>query len=125
MSKCNYCKKRASKGNLVSHAKNRTKRWFRPNIQKLRVLSGGRSIRVALCTKCIKRLKKDGKLGHFCIIKYSSVAKTVAPSRAREKKAAAEAGKKEERPEKILKTPEKQEKLRPVMSIEDIVGRKS
>lgn len=124
MSKCQYCNKGSEVGNAVSHAKNRTKRWFKPNIQKLKVLLNGQSTRLALCTKCIKRLHKDGKLGRFYIKKYTPSQAVVSP-KTKEKKTAVQVGKKEEKLEKILKTPEKQEKPKPAMSIEDIVGKKA
>jgi large subunit ribosomal protein L28 len=53
---CLVCDKRPQVGNLVSHAKNRTKRWVYPNVQKIRfTLPGSRSVqRGAVCTKCMK-----------------------------------------------------------------------
>jgi len=35
-----------------------TKRKFRPNLQKVRVYEGGRSVQKTLCAKCIKRLAR-------------------------------------------------------------------
>ena len=43
-------------GNKVSHAKNRTKRIFKPNLHSARVVVGGVSKRVKLCTKCRRML---------------------------------------------------------------------
>ena len=50
MARCSICKKSATSGSNVSHAQNRTKRKFRPNLQKV---NG-----VILCSKCIKTIKK-------------------------------------------------------------------
>lgn len=69
MSYCQNCHKGKAFGHMVSHAKNRLRRTFKPNIQKLRVLRNGISISAQLCTSCIKRLKKDGKFGIFAIAK--------------------------------------------------------
>mgnify|MGYP001604577416 CR=1 FL=1 len=45
-------------GNRVSHAKNRTRHAFKPNIQKKKIMVDGISQRMKLCTSCIKTLKK-------------------------------------------------------------------
>jgi large subunit ribosomal protein L28 len=41
-------------GNTVSHANNRTKRVFRPNLQTVRALINGATRRIRVCTNCIK-----------------------------------------------------------------------
>lgn len=41
-------------GNNVSHAHNKTKRRFNPNLQRVRALSGGQTKRMMVCTSCIK-----------------------------------------------------------------------
>lgn len=55
---CMLCQKGPRVGNLVSHARNRVKRWIYPNVQKLNfriVKSGSRSIvRGPVCAKCMK-----------------------------------------------------------------------
>ncbi len=45
-------------GNLVSHAKNRSKRTFKPNLHKKTVIFNGKKMNAKLCTKCIKLFKK-------------------------------------------------------------------
>ncbi|MBN2364194.1 50S ribosomal protein L28 [candidate division WOR-3 bacterium] len=53
--KCEICGKRPGVGNNVSHANNRTKRRFLPNLQKISVLSEkGTSSKKMVCTACIK-----------------------------------------------------------------------
>ncbi len=51
---CTVCKKGPITGNHVSHAKNRKKRRWYPNLQTVRVLVDGAPRRVAVCTQCIK-----------------------------------------------------------------------
>src|SRR3989338_7904740 len=66
--RCDYCHKGIGYGHAVSHAKNRVGRIFRPNLQKLKVLKNGITLRVKFCTRCIKRLKKDSRLGQYSIL---------------------------------------------------------
>lgn len=53
---CEICEKRPQGGNLVSHARNRVKRWIYPNVQKIRYKFEGSSnvYRGSICTKCMK-----------------------------------------------------------------------
>ncbi len=53
---CDICQKRPQVGNLVSHARNRVKRWIYPNVQKIRfTVKGSSSVkRGRVCTKCMK-----------------------------------------------------------------------
>jgi len=57
---CEICGKIRAVGNTVSHANNRTKRVFRPNLQTIRALINGASRRVLACTRCIRsgKIKK-------------------------------------------------------------------
>jgi len=41
----------------------KTRRIFLPNLQKVTILEKGKEKRVKLCTKCLKRIKKDLKEG--------------------------------------------------------------
>lgn len=58
---CAVCGKRPQVANLVSHAKNRTKRWVYPNVHKIRFTfadCGSNEVhRDAVCTKCLKARK--------------------------------------------------------------------
>ncbi len=60
--KCDNCGKGISWGHRVSHAKNRTNHAFRPNIQKKRITVGARTMRLKLCTTCIKTFNKVKKV---------------------------------------------------------------
>ncbi|UCC66042.1 MAG: 50S ribosomal protein L28 [Deltaproteobacteria bacterium] len=51
---CEICGKGPLRGHNVSHANNKTKRVWRPNLQRVRVLREGKVIRMRVCTKCIK-----------------------------------------------------------------------
>jgi len=51
---CEICGKRPRVGHNVSHANNKTKtRWY-PNLQKVRCVTNGRTRRMNVCTNCIK-----------------------------------------------------------------------
>ena len=105
---CDNCRRGIAYGQAVSHAKNRVKRLFKPNLQKLKVLDDGDVRHVKFCTSCIQRLKRDSRLGPFRVINYTpSVAESILKA------------KKIVQPEKkpVEKTPE------PALKIEDIVGK--
>ncbi len=51
---CEICGKGPVKGNNVSHANNRTRRTWYPNLQKVRAMKNGRTIRMRVCTRCIR-----------------------------------------------------------------------
>ena len=54
-SKCEVCGKTPANGNRVSHANNKTKRRWMPNLQTVRILnSGGNRIKMRVCTQCIR-----------------------------------------------------------------------
>ena len=52
--RCEICGKKAGHGNNVSHAHNKTRRRFLPNIQRVRVKVEGKSKRMSVCTSCIQ-----------------------------------------------------------------------
>ncbi|HHO76236.1 MAG TPA: 50S ribosomal protein L28 [Deltaproteobacteria bacterium] len=52
--KCDICGKGPQTGNNVSHAMNKTKRVWLPNLQKVRVITSEGARRVKVCTQCIK-----------------------------------------------------------------------
>src|SRR3989338_6123785 len=76
---CDHCRRGIAYGHAVSHAKNRVKRLFAPNLQKLKVLRNGAEIRVKFCTSCIQRLKRDRILGSYRVLNYlPTVAETLS-----------------------------------------------
>jgi large subunit ribosomal protein L28 len=53
--RCEICGKGPQFGNNVSHANNRTRRRFNPNLQSIRVrLADNTNGRKKVCTRCIK-----------------------------------------------------------------------
>jgi large subunit ribosomal protein L28 len=50
---CAICGKRRSVGHNVSHANNKTKRIWQPNLQKVRARLSGQVRRILVCTHCI------------------------------------------------------------------------
>ncbi|RJO63613.1 MAG: 50S ribosomal protein L28 [Myxococcales bacterium] len=55
MRECDVCGKKPIVGHNVSHANNRTKRRYLPNLQKVRVLlKTGQVTRMTICTRCIR-----------------------------------------------------------------------
>jgi large subunit ribosomal protein L28 len=55
--KCFNCGKGIMLGHEVSHAKNRTRKVFKPNLHPAKIMVNGTSMRVRLCTKCLRLLK--------------------------------------------------------------------
>lgn len=51
---CSVCGKRPVKGYRVSHAHNKTKRIWRPNVQKVRLVVDGKVRRMNVCTRCLR-----------------------------------------------------------------------
>lgn len=53
--RCEICNKGPQFGNRVSHANNRTRRRFNPNLQSVRAqVKPGTNRRVKVCTRCLK-----------------------------------------------------------------------
>ena len=51
---CEICGKRPRVGYNVSHAHNKSKKTWYPNLQKVRTLQGGQTKKMRVCTSCIK-----------------------------------------------------------------------
>jgi large subunit ribosomal protein L28 len=51
--RCYACDKGVAFGNNVSHANNKTRRTWKPNLQVVRTLEGGKTIKVKVCTRCL------------------------------------------------------------------------
>jgi len=52
---CDVCGKGPKVGNNVSHAHNKTKRRWLPNLQRVRVNVNGTRKRMKVCTSCLKQ----------------------------------------------------------------------
>ncbi len=51
---CEVCGKGIQTGNNVSHSNRRTKRIWKPNIQRVRALVNGEVKRINVCTRCLR-----------------------------------------------------------------------
>jgi large subunit ribosomal protein L28 len=52
--RCYCCDKGVAFGNNVSHANNKTRRTWKPNLQVVRILAAdGKIIKVKVCTRCL------------------------------------------------------------------------
>jgi len=52
--KCIICNKKSVSGNKVSHSHKASKRRFKPNLQKIKILLNGVKKSEYVCTRCIK-----------------------------------------------------------------------
>lgn len=52
--RCELCNKGPQFGNRVSHANNRTKRRFNPNLQRVRAVVNNGVRHIKVCTSCLK-----------------------------------------------------------------------
>ena len=55
--RCDICGKGPLTGNNVSHAHNRTKTRWLPNLQKIKAEIDGKPTKLKICTKCLKANK--------------------------------------------------------------------
>ncbi len=58
MAKCEVCGKKPMSGQNVSFSQRKTKRLFRPNIQRTTVFENGRRVRLHVCARCMKTMVK-------------------------------------------------------------------
>ena len=67
--KCELTGKTFQTGNNVSHAKNRTKRRFMPNLKSISFMSEvlGRKIQLKVATSTIRTVEKKGGLDDFLV----------------------------------------------------------
>ena len=67
--RCDFTGRGVQVGNNVSHANNRTRRRFLPNLQRASLLSDilGETVQVRLCTRAIRTVEKRGGLDAFLL----------------------------------------------------------
>ena len=72
--KCQLTGKTFQSGNNVSHAKNRTRRRFLPNLQNITFISEklGRSIRLRVAASTIRTVEKRGGLDEYLLKKSNT-----------------------------------------------------
>ena len=51
--RCYVCDKGVAYGNNVSHANNRTRRTWKPNLQVARIVIDGKITKIKVCTRCL------------------------------------------------------------------------
>lgn len=51
---CDYCAKNRQKAHKVSHSNIKTRKFQKPNLQSVRASIDGRTVRVLVCTRCIR-----------------------------------------------------------------------
>ncbi|MCX7014754.1 MAG: 50S ribosomal protein L28 [Candidatus Sumerlaeota bacterium] len=54
MAVCEFCGKKRQVGMNVSHAHNRTKRIYKPNVHRMRAKIDGTVRRVYICSSCLR-----------------------------------------------------------------------
>ncbi|MDN5342359.1 50S ribosomal protein L28 [Oceanotoga sp. DSM 15011] len=53
--RCDICGKEPKAGNKVAHSKSTTRRWWKPNVHKVKaVLKDGSVKKINVCTSCLK-----------------------------------------------------------------------
>jgi len=55
---CKLTGKKVRSGNNVSHAHNTTKRKFKPNLQKKKLIINGKKVKVLVSTRALRSLSK-------------------------------------------------------------------
>jgi large subunit ribosomal protein L28 len=58
MANCEFCGKGTKFGNQISRSKKSSKRQFKPNVQRKRIMIDGEMRRVYICTRCLRTLNK-------------------------------------------------------------------
>jgi large subunit ribosomal protein L28 len=51
---CDICGKHTITGNKVSHANNRTRRTWKPNLHKIKTEIQGSTVTLKICARCLK-----------------------------------------------------------------------
>jgi large subunit ribosomal protein L28 len=54
MAVCSVCGKMRVVGNNVSHANNKSKRVFKPNLQKMKIQTDQGNKRLHVCSRCLR-----------------------------------------------------------------------
>lgn len=77
---CTLTAKRVMRGNNVSHAHNKTRRTFEPNLQHVRLYSNAleRHVRLRIATSTIRTLDKKGGLDNFLLTRRTILLGTQA-----------------------------------------------
>ncbi len=60
--RCEICLKAGMSGNNVSHSNRHTKTRFHANVHKQTLVRDGKSVKVKICTRCLRSLHKSKKV---------------------------------------------------------------
>ena len=60
--RCEICLKAGMSGNNVSHSNRHTKTRFVANVHKQTLVREGKSVKVKICTRCLRSLHKSKKV---------------------------------------------------------------
>jgi len=82
MNKCYHCNKGVLFGRSHTHHRGvaggrwkkrapKTRRIFKPNLQKITILENNKEKQVKICNKCLKRIKKDLNEGRKSFLKLA------------------------------------------------------
>jgi len=90
--RCDLTGKGVQAGNNVSHAHNRTRRRFLPNLQEVSILSDvlGKQLRLRLAAKTIRTIEHNGGLDKFLLGTANTKLTTEAVTLKRQVKKAME-----------------------------------
>jgi len=107
MVKCYHCEKTLLYGRSHTHHRGvaggrwkkrapKTQRIFKANLVRLSIIEKGKTIRIRLCAKCLKRIRKDMVDGKkpFLQLKSVKTVKSVESVRSKEKEKKVRAAKK-------------------------------
>ena len=88
--RCELTRKAPMAGNNVSHANNKTRRRFIPNLQQATMLSEtlGKSVTFRVCTSAIRTVEKRGGIDAFLLSAKDANLSTAARATKKEIKAA-------------------------------------
>ncbi|MDR1970213.1 MAG: 50S ribosomal protein L28 [Candidatus Nomurabacteria bacterium] len=75
MAKDDITGKRAISGHNVSFSMRRTKRMFKPNLQKKTIVVNGKKVRLTVASSTIRTLRKKGLLTNGSDIKVETTVK--------------------------------------------------
>ncbi len=56
---CQVCNKKSQHGNNVSHSHRKTKRTWKPNVQRVRAIVDGTPKSIYVCTRCLRSGKVE------------------------------------------------------------------
>jgi len=129
MAICQVCAKTKQYGRNVSHSHRVTKRVFKPNVVSKRIYVNGTITKAMVCGKCIKRVKKYGKMTAKADAKLKKGIitfvdwKKLAEKRISTEQVDTRETKKTEKPTPVKSSPDAPKAKE--ISIEELVGKKS